>query len=74
MEVRDVLPRDAIPSIDDPSFGADYFGTGDDEVLVVEADPPRAYPIRVLSHHEIVNDVLGSEARSEDAERPIAVT
>lgn len=58
MNVRDVLPRDAIPSIDDPSFGPDYIGDPDDEVVVLEGDSSRAYPIRLLSYHEIVNDTV----------------
>jgi hypothetical protein len=86
MNVDAVLPRDAIPSVDDPSFGRDYVGDPDDEVVVVdgaavggtagvdsgdggseEAPPPApAYPIRILSYHEIVNDAVGG--------RPIAVT
>jgi len=68
VKVRDVLPRDAIPSIDDPAFGPDYFGDPDDEVIVVEADdvPARAYPVRVLSYHEIINDSVGGH--------PVAVT
>ena len=70
MKVRDVLPRDAIPSIDDPAFGPTYFGDPGDEVVVVdlglEGVPARAYPIRVLNYHEIVNDRVGS--------RPVAVT
>ena len=66
MNVVDVLPRDAIPSIDEPTFEGDYFGAPDDEVLVVEGDPPRAYPVRVLSYHEVVNDVVDG--------RPLAVT
>jgi hypothetical protein len=66
MEIRDVLPRDAIPSVDAPSFGTAYFGESDDEVLVVDGSPPRAYPIRILSAHEIVNDVIDG--------RPLAVT
>ena len=84
MEIQDVLPRDAIPSIDDPSFGTEYFGDDDDDVIVVESDPPRAYPVRILSYHEIVNDVLEAPIESEksalvDAEantdqHPIAVT
>lgn len=84
MEIQDVLPRDAIPSIDDPSFEADHFGDDDDDVIVVESDPPRAYPVRILSYHEIVNDVLEDPLHSEtvtsfDGEangerRPIAVT
>ena len=66
--VRDVLPRDAIPSIDDPTFARSYFGDPGDEVIVVEPGgaPARAYPVRVLSYHEIVNDRVG--------DRPVAVT
>ena len=69
MNVRRVIPRDAIPSVDDPKFGESYEGNGEDRVVVVEsAQHPRAYPIRVLAYHEIVNDVL--DAGTE----PIAVT
>jgi hypothetical protein len=84
MDIQDVLPRDAIPSIDDPSFGTEYFGDGDDDVIVVENDPPRAYPVRILSYHEIVNDVLTdvpssardapSNTEANHVQRPIAVT
>ena len=70
MEVVDVLPRDAIRSIDSPAFGTEYFGDPGDEVVVVEADPPRAYPVRVLSHHEVVNDRLTLDG----AGRAVAVT
>ena len=86
MHVQEVLPRDAIPSIDEPAFGSAYVGDADDEVIVVEASPARAYPVRILSYHEIVNDVIGGSERSasppaagvsagttEDS-RPIAVT
>lgn len=66
MHVQDVLPRDAIPSIDDPSFGPAFFGEDSDEVIVVDGDPPRAYPVRILNYHEVVNDVV--------AGRPVAVT
>jgi hypothetical protein len=58
MNVRQVLSRDAIPSIDDPTFGTDYAGAADDEVLVVEGSTARAYPVRLLHYHEIVNDEL----------------
>lgn len=68
MHIQSVLPPDTIPSIDDPSFGGEFIGDGDDDVIVVEDDPPRAYPVRILSYHEIVNDVL------ENEQRPIAVT
>lgn len=66
VNVQNVLPTDAIPSIDDPTFGSEFFGDPDDEVIVVDGDPPRAYPIKILSYHEIVND--------ETDGRPIAVT
>jgi hypothetical protein len=66
VNVQDVLPRDAIPSVDDPAFGPEYFGDPDDDVIVVDGDPARAYPIRILSFHEIVNDAVDG--------RPVAVT
>lgn len=66
MDIETVLPRDAIPSIDHPSFGAEYLGEDDDDVIVLETEIPRAYPVRILSFHEIVND--------EVEEGPIAVT
>jgi len=84
MHVQDVLPRDAIPSIDDPVFGTEYIGDDTDDVLVVETAPARAYPVRILNYHEIVNDALGGRGRAEferhspgavtDESRPIAVT
>lgn len=41
----------------------DYFGDGEDDVLVVDSSPPKAYPVRILDYHEIVNDVIdGNEA------------
>jgi hypothetical protein len=61
INVISVLPKDAIPSIDDPTFGDEYFGNPDDEVLIVEPEdgsPARAYPIRILNYHEVVNDTV----------------
>lgn len=50
MNVVSVLPKDAIPSIDEPTFGGECFGDPDDEVLIVEPDdtasPARAHPVR----------------------------
>jgi len=66
MDVTSVLPKDAIPSIDDPEFGAEYVGDRDDEVIVLDGDPAKAYPIRILNYHEIVNDEVDG--------RPVAVT
>lgn len=73
MNVRSVLPKDAIPSVDDPEFGQDYEGEPDDEVIVLDADPPRAYPVRYLHYHEIVNDTVEKLAGDADVV-PVAVT
>jgi hypothetical protein len=64
MDVRTVLPPDAIPSVDDPQFRREYEGEQTDEVVVLDIDgedghepaPARAYPVRFLHYHEIVND------------------
>jgi hypothetical protein len=62
-------PRDGIPSIDAPAFvPAAEAGLADNEPvigLVIEGDA-RAYPLRILIWHEIVNDVVGGV--------PVAVT
>jgi hypothetical protein len=65
--VVDVLPQDAIPSIDDPTFAESFNGTDDETVLVVETDgTARAYPTRILQNHEVVNN--------SDDSGPFAVT
>jgi hypothetical protein len=73
VNVENVLPKDAIPSIDDPQFGAEHVGDPGDEVVVLEGDPARAYPIRILSYHEIVNDTVAG-LTAADADTPVAVT
>jgi len=61
-------PTDAIPAIVDPVFGSDWSDleavnsslAGGDEVLgVVRDGRPRAYPLKLLDRHEVVNDHLG---------------
>ena len=55
------VPKDGIPSIDEPSFlGASAAALDDREIVfgVVRGDDVRAYPQRILVHHEIVNDRL----------------
>jgi hypothetical protein len=64
-------PRDGIPPIDDPKLldvaDADRQLDDTEPVMVVELDGrARAYPLRIMVWHEIVNDRL--------AGRPIAVT
>jgi len=75
MRVRQVLPPDAIPSVDDPAFGPDYDGDPGDEMIVLpSASPARAYPVRFLHYHEIVNDRVAIEGDAGPEERPVAVT
>ncbi len=64
-------PKDGIPAIDDPRFinvSDDTQLTAREAVITVELDGqrPRAYPIRYLMWHEIVNDRIGNT--------PVAVT
>jgi len=58
-------PRDGIPALNNPSFVsaemASYLKEGD-RVLAIEIDGvAKAYPIRILDWHEIVNDRIGGQ-------------
>ena len=59
-------PKDGIPAIDKPEFlpaGAASFMHAEDSVLgLVRNNTARAYPIRVLNWHEVVNDRIGNDA------------
>lgn len=71
LEIVTLLPKDAIPAIDDPEFfsaeEADEFYFPDERVIGVVFDgDARAYSIPLLSSYEIVNDTVGG--------RKIAVT
>jgi hypothetical protein len=62
-------PKDGIPSIDDPEFvpAAEAELPDQEPVIGVVIDgDARAYPLRILIWHEIVNDVVGGV--------PVAVT
>ena len=63
-------PKDGIPSIDDPSFvgadAVDLLDPGDPVFGVALNGAVKAYPQKILVHHEIVNDRLG--------DLPVAVT
>ena len=64
-------PKDGIPALSDPQFidVAEETEIGEREpVITVEIDDevPRAYPVRYLTWHEIVNDQIGDV--------PVAVT
>lgn len=58
-------PKDGIPAIDRPKFvqaGDARFLQGDDRVLGVARNGiAKAYPVRILNWHEIVNDKFGAE-------------
>ena len=59
-------PRDGIPSIDNPVFlsadKADYLKP-EDRVLGIDFEgETKAYPIRILNWHEIVNDEINGQA------------
>jgi hypothetical protein len=59
-------PRDGIPAIDRPQFvkpSEANFLRDEDRVLSVKIDNEvRAYPLRILNWHEIVNDQIGDHA------------
>jgi hypothetical protein len=64
-------PKNGIPAIDDPAYvsvdEAEEWLAPQEPVIVVEVgDQARAYPIQILTWHEIVNDQLGG--------LPLAVT
>ena len=64
-------PKDGIPALDDPDFrdvSAASEIPGREPVITVEFEgaAPRAYPLRYLTWHEIVNDTVGGI--------PVAVT
>lgn len=58
-------PRDGIPAIDQPKFvkaEETRFLQGDERVLGIARNGiAKAYPVRILNWHEIVNDSFGAE-------------
>ena len=65
-EIRSVIPPDAIPAIDEPRFlslaEASEWLAGEAPVIAFERNgDARAYPLEILTWHEIVNDVVGGE-------------
>ncbi|HWC31973.1 MAG TPA: DUF3179 domain-containing protein, partial [Actinomycetota bacterium] len=66
-----VLPPDNIPAIDEPAFvgvgeAAGWLDDREPVVSVGVGGDARAYPVQILTWHEIVNDEIGG--------RPVAVT
>ena len=71
VDIYTLLPKDAIRSIDAPEFqevatAAAEMVDQESVIGVTIGGESRAYPLNVLSRHEIVNDVIG--------DIPIAVT
>ena len=63
-------PKDGIPAIMNPKFvtpeRADFLMPADEVIGVEIGGETKAYPINILTWHEVVNDTLGKE--------PIVVT
>ena len=68
--IYQALPKDAIPAIDSPVFKSvtDIGWIEEKEPVIVleQGDVVRAYPLQIMIHHEIVNDVINGI--------PVAVT
>lgn len=63
--------KDGIPSIDDPSFvsvdtAGEWIAPQEPVIVIGHNGVARAYPLQVLTYHEIVNDEIGG--------MPVAVT
>ena len=58
--------RDCIPSIDNPEYvaadAADFIDDDDVVIALSWKGEKRAYPARILDHHEIVNDTIAGTA------------
>ena len=64
-------PKDGIPSIDNPSFvtpgsASDWIAPEEPVIALEVSGTAKAYPLQILTHHEIVNDRIGGV--------PVAVT
>jgi hypothetical protein len=64
-------PKDGIPAIDSPSFvsvaaARDWIAPEEPVILLERGGTAKAYPLQILTHHEIVNDEIGGT--------PVAVT
>ena len=63
-------PKDGIPAILEPKFvkleQAGYLKVTDEVIGVKIGSQAKAYPVKILNWHEVVNDTIGGE--------PVAVT
>ncbi len=69
-DIVEVIPPDGIPAIDDPSFVAvdevDWLSDREPVIALELGDEARAYPLQIMTWHEIVNDTVNGT--------PVAVT
>jgi hypothetical protein len=64
-------PKDGIPAVDRPRFSgvseaAQWLHAAEPVIVLVRGDDARAYPLQIMTYHEIVNDTVDS--------LPVAVT
>ena len=57
--------RDCIPALDEPRFvsadKARFLGAGDAVLALTRGGEAKAYPLKILNWHELVNDTVGGE-------------
>ncbi len=62
-EIRSVVPPDAIPALDDPAFepaeSVDWLPTVEPVLALDIGGDARAYPLRIMTWHELVNGTVG---------------
>jgi hypothetical protein len=59
-------PPDGIPPIDEPKYVSideadEWIGDTEPVIVVERGDQARAYPVQIMTYHEIVNDTLAGE-------------
>jgi Protein of unknown function (DUF3179) len=58
-------PKDGIPAINDPKFimanEADFLHDSDEVLAISKNGIVKAYPIRIMNYHEVVNDFFGDD-------------
>ncbi len=68
VDLREIMsggvPKDGIPPIDNPKFvstkgGAAWVGAREPVIMLVVEGDARAYPLQIMTYHEIVNDEVG---------------
>ena len=65
-EIRQIVARDAIPALDEPRFVSvsevDWLAAREPVIAISIKGDVRAYPLQILTWHEIVNDVVGGHS------------